>query len=257
MDRLINRVWRGLIDKIYLISSTANYDKTYDRILGNVTRITNYFPGVLAAIMKREAKKHGNKRRVLLYFDDMGGQGIDITLRPSDPFAKLTTISRHIGTEIDPALGWLVVVAAQCLSLVPTVYRKNCDKVAMFLEDNPEERRHLQRTYGFCKDKNFASFMEDNLTKPHDFLFLSKDQGFSTWWKNMTVPLSKQVEAIKESERLGNKRTYSQRQSTTYVPQNQYNTNYSSNLKQLHNSRSEVQLSTSKRDLKRNSYQSY
>lgn len=171
--------------------------------------MSTYNSNLVAKIMKREAKR-GNNRRVLLYFDDVGGQGIDITLKPADPFAKLTTISRHIGTEIDPSLGWIVVFAAQCISMVPTVYRKNCDKVVMFLEDNPEERKWLQRTYGFCKDKLFDGFMQDNLTKEHDFLYLSKDKGFATWWKNMTVPLHRQVEDIKMQERLGRKRTYSQ-----------------------------------------------
>ncbi len=209
VDRLINRVWRGLLDKIYVISSTAHYDKAYDRIGGNVTRLSTYTPNLIPAIRRREAKL-GNNRRVLLYFDDVGGQGISITLQPNDPFVNLTTISRHIGTKVDPSLGWVVVFAAQCLSMVPTVYRKNCDQVIMFLEDNPEERRWLWRTYGFCNENNFASFMDDNLTKKHDFLFLDKSGGFPSWWKNLTLPLAPQVAAIKQSERMKRKRTKSQ-----------------------------------------------
>lgn len=210
VDRLINRVYRGLIDKIYIISSTAYYDNTYKRIRGDITRFTEYFPSLINAIMKREHKKYNNTRRVLLYFDDVGGQGIDIAMRPGDPFAKLTSISRHIGKEISQDLGWVVIFACQCMSMVPTVYRKNCDKVVMFYEDNPEERRWLWRTYGFCNEKNFASFMHDNLREKHDFLYLSKDLGFPSWYKNMNIPLAKEVEDIKEQERLARKRSITQ-----------------------------------------------
>ena len=222
VDRVINRVMRGLIDKIYLISASANYASAYKRLPGNTTKIEFYKPSLVDNILHRERSKHGNKRRVCIIFDDVGGMGMDITLRPGDPFVKLTAISRHIGIENDPTLGYIVIFACQCLSMCPTVYRKNCDKVVMFHEDNPTELRFIANNFAFCKQQNFETFMHDNIKEKHDFLYLSKDTGFPTWWRNMTFSLNDQVTSIREMERLKLKRRHeaiindSQEQSLKY-----------------------------------------
>jgi hypothetical protein len=206
VDRLINRVYRGQLDKIYLISASAHYASAYRRLQGNVTKIEFYKPSLISNILARERKKHNNNRRVCWIFDDIGGMGMDITLRPGDPFVKLTAISRHIGIENDPSLGHVVIFACQCLSMCPTVFRKNCDKVAMFHEDNPTELRFISNNFAFCKQPHFEAFMHDNIKKPHDFLYLSKDNGFPTWWRNMTLSLQANVDLIRDMERHKKKR---------------------------------------------------
>lgn len=199
---------RGLIDKIYLISASANYATAYKRLPGNTTKMEFYKPSIVDSILHRERKKYQNKRRVCIVFDDVGGMGMDITLRPGDPFVKLTAISRHIGIENDPSLGFIVIFACQCLSMCPTVFRKNCDKVVMFHEDNPTELRFIANNFAFCKQDNFENFMSDNIKKKHDFLYLSKDTGFPTWWRNMTLSLNAQVAEIKDLERRKLKRRH-------------------------------------------------
>lgn len=199
-------MWRGLIDKVYVIGRTALHDPIFNRINAPNTRINKYNEVLIKKLMMREEKKYHNKRTVLLYFDDVGGQGIDITTRPKDPFVSLTTISRHIGSTALTKGKWIVVFAAQCMSLVPTILRKNNDSVVMFYEDNLEELKETYKNYGFCSYDNFIDFVGDNLTKPHDFIYVRRDTGFNTWWKNLVVPMDGQVAHIKEVERLKRKR---------------------------------------------------
>lgn len=199
-------MWRGLIDKVYVIGRTALHDPIYNRIQAPNSRLPVYTDSLIKKILAREEKKYGNKRRVLLYFDDIGGQGVEITTRPKDPFVSLTTMSRHIGSSALVKGNMIVVLAAQCMSLVPTIFRKNNDAVVMFYEDNPSELKETYKNYGFCNYDNFVDFIADNLTEKHDFIYVRRDTGFSTWWKNLAQSLDKTVQAIKSRERMARKR---------------------------------------------------
>lgn len=161
LDKLIKTIWKGLFDKIYVLSLTAKRQKQYFGTWeGNIQYLdkwdANFFDSVVQELENNPGQKH------LIVIDDMS----------SDMREKLYACNIDRFSFIGRHWGASVVWLGQKITLFTPGFRQESDGFIIFREENMAELRLLHREWGFGDMNYFICQLLENTMEKYSWLML-------------------------------------------------------------------------------------
>jgi hypothetical protein len=161
LDRMMKTIWKGLFDKIYVLSLTAERQtKYFGTWAGNIVYIKEWDDSFFDKVVKELENNPGQKH--LIVIDDMSS---DMRKRIyTANVDKFSFIGRHWGASVV----WL----AQKITLFTTGFRQEADGFILFREENMQELRLLHREWGFGDMDHFICQLLENTLEKYSWVML-------------------------------------------------------------------------------------
>jgi len=161
LDKIIKTIWKGLFDKIYVLSLTAKRQTQYFGTWeGNIEYIEEWDEHFFAKVVKE--LENNPKQKYLIVIDDMSS---DMRRRIYEAnIDKFSFIGRHWGASVV----WL----GQKITLFTTGFRQEADGFILFREENMQELRLLHREWGFGDMDHFICQLLENTIEKHSWVML-------------------------------------------------------------------------------------
>jgi hypothetical protein len=170
-------------NRVYIFSKSILADRIFTALPRSI--LSNSFDhfdiDVLASIFetqKNEIDENGKTRNntMLIVLDDFI-QNITNRSGPPTLLEELYMRGRHYNISI--------IITSQMYMLIPKPIRLNCTALVLFEQDNVEELVNIYKENGsLLSRKAFISRLFSHVwTKPYQFLFIDKQQHFSTRYR--------------------------------------------------------------------------
>ena len=154
--------WRGVYDKVVLISPTVENQQSWDKIdLSTIEQYSGIDDRLLEALLE-ERTANFKESKMVVVCDDLGE---DLRRCDVKTLNKLISNSRHLKLS----MVFLHQKVTQCHPIV----RVNADCFIVFSSNSYQERECLWREVSIVEKKEFTRIMNEATNEPYGFLVCS------------------------------------------------------------------------------------
>ena len=165
-DKLLKTIWKGLFDKIYVLSRTAKKQPKYFGTWGgNIVFIEEWDESFFQKVV--EELEHNKNDKYLIFIDDMAN-----SMREKLYESQIDDFS-FIGRHSRLSICWLI----QKITLSTPGFRQEADAFINFREENMQELRLLHREWGYGDLDDFITPLLEHTKEPYSWIMIRNIQG--------------------------------------------------------------------------------
>jgi hypothetical protein len=171
---IIKHFYAGMFDLIVWISPTVMLQKEAFEDGTGVVVFHQWRPDILNALTSYMAKQNSlaeanntEPERCLLILDDIGLQSRKGRL--GEQLDNVAFVCRHYKISI--------IEISQRMTLLSTSLRSQLDALILFREQNPQERRNLFQSLGFCDKRIFFETIDKHTEEKYSFIMIRNIAG--------------------------------------------------------------------------------